>query len=424
MKSYPIIKIPYGLKNLKEQRPPLPQKPVAPKPPERQKNLPVAPTYEAPPVPQESKSDYGCFWYPTIGGIVLFLILGGSNDPDEYIFFIICSIIAAIIGIWALVKGSNENQDKQVKYIQAKNAYPKLEQLALLDHKTKLKKHNDELLKIESDYEERLDLFRNYEYPMYLAELDTYEKQIDRINASENIENFQLELRKKNFANAVKPSLHPTINEIKTGVSESFFLGYLKKYFGNKIYQNYALVKENISKPYLPDFTLYDREIGYCIDIEIDEPYIGKNGKPIHFVESEHDVKRDSFFNSKGWVVIRFAEKQVIEYPNECCWVILEVLNEICEGIANFEYNSDFLLPSIKQWTKDEAHEMAFKRIRNSYLKTEFIEKLNEEEHEISEHFILEIPKEKPEPIKVKNDSKKEEPRISPKYDFDDDLPF
>lgn len=315
------------------------------------------------------------------------------EDHKEYIGYGIIAMILAIFGAIGVINTYNHNSTNESKYYLAKAKYPFVLGEAKKAYLLELKKHEEDILKIQKENEERLSVFEKHEYPLYLTKSASYKKEVARLNQIDIIHDFRLLSRKKFFSTVIKPSVHSINSKNKRGVSEESFFDYLKNKFNGIVFQNLALTEPLNGISYTPDFTVHDRSIGFCIDIEIDEPYIGKNGKPIHFLESDFDKKRDDYFNSKGWVVIRFTEKQVIEHPNKCCDIIAEVINEICQGIIKFNYSTDLTLLPIGQWTKDEAHEMAFKSLRNTYLNPELAKKLEEEDHENSENYVNDISK-------------------------------
>ena len=120
---------------------------------------------------------------------------------------------------------------------------------------------------------------------------------------------------------------------------------------------------------YTADFILVHKPTGLAIDIEIDEPYEGRRGKPHHCIDRGKDNQRNQFFLEKNWVVIRFSELQVVKYPDSCCKAIARVIAQITgdyRGLAQFGNVAD-LLPH-KQWTVKEAIYMAKTKFRNSYL--------------------------------------------------------
>jgi hypothetical protein len=124
----------------------------------------------------------------------------------------------------------------------------------------------------------------------------------------------------------------------------------------------------NFDYPYNPDFAYIDKEINLFIDIEIDEPYISNNRKPIHYVGYFKDKIRNDFFNNRGWIVIRFSEEQVVRYPHSCCKFIAQQIAEITRNSAitsQFAQTPD--LQPQQQWTKKDAIEMATREERDDY---------------------------------------------------------
>ncbi|MEQ9552360.1 MAG: hypothetical protein RIM23_22445 [Coleofasciculus sp. G3-WIS-01] len=120
---------------------------------------------------------------------------------------------------------------------------------------------------------------------------------------------------------------------------------------------------------YSADFILVHQPTGLAIDIEIDEPYEGRTGKPHHCVDRGKDSQRNRFFLERNWVVIRFSELQVVKYPDSCCKAIARVVAQITgdyRGLVRLQSIDDLTLH--KQWTVKEARYMAKTRFRNSYL--------------------------------------------------------
>ena len=169
---------------------------------------------------------------------------------------------------------------------------------------------------------------------------------------------------------ALSLSRHPLINERypnpKKGESEDLFLNILRRFFGDKIKKNYYL-PGSFERQYKPDFVYFDKENNLFIDIEIDEPYVINTGLPIHYINS--DDLRDNFFGKNGWLVIRFAEVQVVRQPESCCKVIAEQISQILP-----KFNFPFALKlendvtQVPKWSKSEAETMARNNYRNIYL--------------------------------------------------------
>jgi len=122
------------------------------------------------------------------------------------------------------------------------------------------------------------------------------------------------------------------------------------KYFLDKPYQNGYATEFFNDVQYYPDLSIIDENLGFAIDIEIDEPYDMVNKEPIHYIsklqQSEKRFKnrktldsiqeykscddfRDECITDSNWIVIRFSEEQVVEYPENCCYFIAKVINEV-----------------------------------------------------------------------------------------------
>ncbi|MDX1905116.1 MAG: DUF559 domain-containing protein [Thermonemataceae bacterium] len=154
------------------------------------------------------------------------------------------------------------------------------------------------------------------------------------------------------------------LNE-KKGKSEEYFFKYLQKFFGDAIHINMALTAGKAH--FYPDFCLILEKHQLYIDIEIDEPYNFK-GEPTHYIGA--DTQRNNFFEQAGWVVIRFAEEQVVRQPTQCCKYIAELLTELTKD-AHFSHHfsqtpSLSILPSV--WTSNKAKMMFADKTRNTYL--------------------------------------------------------
>lgn len=136
---------------------------------------------------------------------------------------------------------------------------------------------------------------------------------------------------------------------------------------------------------FYPDIIAIDQSSRLIFDIEIDEPYSFAQNEPIHYVchleetEEYQYMKREHFRNlcltAKGMVVVRFAEEQVIKYPQSC----LDVISKICEFVHWYsgeeEWNADQLLSTwtnnmkVQKWSIEEAWEMIRKNHRQGYLR-------------------------------------------------------
>ena len=155
-----------------------------------------------------------------------------------------------------------------------------------------------------------------------------------------------------------------------TGPSELLFEDTLKKHFAVKAGVPFDIPGSD--KQYVADFIVIDPSTGISIDVEIDEPYIASKeryGQPHHCIDSPLDDRRDQFFLNGNYIVIRFAEEQVIKYPNACCKIIAETLATVTgnHSIASPFSGLNYPIP-VRRWTTKEAQIMAQKNYRQRYL--------------------------------------------------------
>ncbi|MFI5218247.1 MAG: hypothetical protein ACHQNT_02075 [Bacteroidia bacterium] len=163
------------------------------------------------------------------------------------------------------------------------------------------------------------------------------------------------------------------------GFKEPVYEEELKTYFfrqrGLQFFNDRFLFVSDNTRPYEPDFTLIDERenLNLFIDIEIDEPYDGIGRFATHY--KGIDDYRNQYFNDRGWIVIRFTEKQVHENPKGCCRLVAEVIKSV---------NASFTIPQELQniptvsvepfWSKVKAEKWAKENYRENYLHTTFIE--------------------------------------------------
>lgn len=379
---YPIVKIPARLQAIDKAIPILPTKPTEPKFPTKPTLHLIKPKLQQISEPKLVEEDNGTLWLSSIGGLILFFVLSNQINSERFSTLAIVSLLFAIGGFFGLIKVFSNNSEKRKKYEEDKKIYPKLIQEAKLRYEIEMKEYNQRLVVMENDYMEEINYYKKLEYSQYLNEISNWEIEVEKILEPESLMNYRRQLRRDFFCGVLKPVMNQSCLSTKKGVCENYFFVVLKKRFGNIVYQGLTL-DLGFERPYMPDITIYDNANGYCIDIEIDEPYIGCNGTPIHFVENSHDERRDTFFVENGWIVIRFAEKQVSQNSNECCDVVAETINRISDGMTLPIVSNTNTLPIVKRWTKDEAHKMAFRRERNNYLSKKLLENLNNETIEV-----------------------------------------
>jgi len=184
-------------------------------------------------------------------------------------------------------------------------------------------------------------------------------------------ERCSLEQRFKTLRGLLRDRVQPLgISTAKQGISERKFGEYLQVYYEN-VMQG-AEFETGKKWNYSADFLIWHPASGLGMDIEIDEPYVLLTKEPTHCLDRGGDRRRNQFFLQRGWIVVRFTERQVVEAPLSCCKAIAQVIAEVTgdrhywkqlESVAN-------LLPQ-RPWTVTEAKRMARNNYRLSYLKEE-----------------------------------------------------
>lgn len=218
----------------------------------------------------------------------------------------------------------------------------------------------------ERKYEHEFATYRK-NYGEYVNDLKKYNDDL-RLRQKLTENNYNFYRRKKDFEKGLKVTARPASEpDYKKGKSHNFFKIFLSQYFDEKINEDitletFSIYGETFNK-YIVDFAYLDAESGLCIGIEIDEPYTLAENKIIHF----DDSKRNSFFIKKGWFILRFAEEQVILYPDYCCEYIksiIKAINEDCSRLKSLKHK----IPIIEKWDEISANEMIRSRYRNTYL--------------------------------------------------------
>lgn len=153
------------------------------------------------------------------------------------------------------------------------------------------------------------------------------------------------------------------------GQSEAYFFQQISSYFPEQVGKEPYLDQDHSDRPFTPDTTLFDANYHLLMDIEIDEPYVFETRKPYHVAGS--DDHRDQHFLSKGWVVVRFAEKQVVDSVESCIKTVAKVIAEITGDDRYLQPLLDQGIPDLEPmstWTEAQARQWAFQNYRGTYL--------------------------------------------------------
>jgi hypothetical protein len=210
----------------------------------------------------------------------------------------------------------------------------------------------------------------------YQKELERYKRELVRFYENQKSEFSELQIlewRTKKIKDFFYGSItfYPSKEKVLKGKAENYFHKHLIDFFGkDKIITDIEV--GNFDRPYVPDFVYYDESKGLKIDIEIDEPYSLSSKKPIHYMYK--DDKRNQYFTSKRWCVIRFSEEQIINYPERCCKVIHQELSKLNLHdpflTQTFKFTEN--LPPYKKWQKEESEELKDNNFREFILDDRF----------------------------------------------------
>ncbi|MFN3927325.1 MAG: UvrD-helicase domain-containing protein [Pseudanabaenaceae cyanobacterium] len=168
---------------------------------------------------------------------------------------------------------------------------------------------------------------------------------------------------KKALATVKTDGIAPNPN---IGRTENYFLSILEQYFPDKIYIDRKISIPNTDQHYSPDLIYIDTEYNLHIDIEIDEPYSLSHQQPVHYIGK--DDQRNQTILERKWVIIRFAEEQIVRYPEACCKTIAKVIAEITQTEIPPSLQAHPDLEPYPMWTLAQARDMALKGYRNTYL--------------------------------------------------------
>lgn len=246
-------------------------------------------------------------------------------------------------------------------------------------YEEELSKYNEELQKFPQRQQEYKFLLEKYEKDQL-----QYKSLCDRIMSPAKLSEFRggiirkkLELLQPYFMDVEDTDV------VKRGASESYFVEVLQHCFWEDL-DSEVITDKKVPVGdtfYYPDI-VFKTPNGIYIDIEIDEPYNGATGEPIHYTTNglSIDYKRNKFFQEHGWVVVRFAEKQIFDNPRACVEFLLQLENCILEmSFDDLCISDDFVCP---KWNEKLSHMWAYRKFRDSYVPQEYLRYISAENWE------------------------------------------
>ncbi|BAZ83716.1 hypothetical protein PN497_09085 [Sphaerospermopsis kisseleviana CS-549] len=168
----------------------------------------------------------------------------------------------------------------------------------------------------------------------------------------------------QNFAPLIKAN---GSGSVTVGAAEERFGQVLKYYFGNWVFPQQEMLPNGHDRPYTADFVIVEPNTELHLDIEVDESHCFSTGVPTHCIGD--DDYRNLCFLKAGWVIIRFAEEQVVSQPERCCRFIGNVVAKL-SGNVSFSYQFVDIAPltPVKQWSRKQAASLKKNNYRQGYL--------------------------------------------------------
>ncbi len=344
--SYPEVYIPNEITRISVAQPPLPEEPKEPQ-------KPLYPT-------KPSKDQPGCLVLLALGGIVVAIYAISEKEAGVggilfLVFFVFLGLLAFFI-------------------FKAEGA----------SYKEKLAEYENQV----RDYPQMLRQFEA-EKKAYSHKKEQYQKQVEQLLSEESLNAFRArKIQEWKDSLSIDILDFDESDQVKEGLSEKYFANEL----AHKVDDYYLFLgkrNEIFSKPklmqkvpagnsfYYPDLVI--KKDGLVIDVEIDEPYVGGEGTPIHYLEKNGyltksvDERRNVYMTDNDWIVIRFSEEQIFTKTEECIAFIMSVIHQIERG-------EQIIIPeSLKtpKWTVEEAARMAYKHYRESYINNDRLQSIN-----------------------------------------------
>ncbi len=299
-----------------------------------------------------------------------------SQTEQEKFWILVFVLISAII--WAIIDLMlNERKNKKLlRYQEVTSEYEKAINQYWIEREAY--DYNEWLWRMEEAPEGKEALAEKFEFIKQRLEINP---KISDSNYSNS------ELGIKYFLKKVEEYK----SEIEKGFTENTYQyndGY--QFFRNNtgvFYSKKSLVDFENNEVYDIDLIYWVPEVNLFINIEIDEPYNLDSKYPCHSLVNTDvygqktknlvsiDDTRDAFFKNNNWIVIRFAEEQIIKQPKMCYEAIVWVGSFFSSPLYNFKdfkYYLNWNMDIVNKWSKTQANDWAAIDYRKTYLKEHF----------------------------------------------------
>lgn len=345
---------------------------------------PVKPTPPSQPVKPEKRDDtsfFGCTSVFVVVGLIV-IISNWDKMKGEAFMAIPCLLFLGVISIplfFSFLINGNGYEEELSKYNEELRKFPQKQQ----EYKSSLEKYEQDKLHYKKAYDRLMS-------PTKLSEF------------RRNIIREKIELMRPYFMDIEDTDI------VKKGVGESYFVSILQHCFWEDL-EHEIITNQKVPVGdtfYYPDI-VFKTPNGIYIDIEIDEPYNGATGEPIHYISNglSIDYKRNKFFQEHGWVVVRFAEKQIFDNPRTCVEFLIQLEDSILRMSFDDLYVSDDFICT--KWNEKLSHMWAYRKYRYSYMPSEYSKFISVEDWR-----------------RVSTQERKQIENISEEGNYNNDLPF
>lgn len=356
--TYPEIYTSNRVCSILNSLPELPEKPSEPE----------KPTKPVDPGEYDSGGNRGCSCFMMIVSVVGFFYVI-SSDKDNKFGMSLLIIFLFLISLF-FFKSTFWDEDSHSQDVQK--------------YKRNLASYPDDMKR----YEEALNDYR--------VKLSIYEDTVDALMSDNYLSSYRADQLRCFLSHRSQPELFKIelTDSIKVGASEGYFKEKLKDE-GFNILEGYK-VRAGF-KYFYPDILIEYN--GLYIDIEIDEPYSGNDGTPIHYLKDDSislisiDRERNNCFTSQGFEVIRFSEEQVFCYTEYCIDTLKQYVQSLLEG-------KKYIVPDVddfvkQKWYFTDSMKMAYRRFRKTYVPYEYASFIDREEQHSYQEILNEIEQQK-----------------------------
>jgi hypothetical protein len=337
--TYPVIRLPSAIEKAITALPPLPPKPSLSEPPKLQlpprPQEPIVPGKPQEPAPFAKKRPQRfpllSLFLSGIGSVAFGRLVAILNDNNK-----LGLAITVLLITFSVLRSHLTYRKRQEKYNNKRQKW--LEEIELYNQYYALWENRSQQFiaykQADEDWQEafiRAERQHHEQEKLKDRQLKTqYQQRIEELHLPETIATYRHSLV-SDAASQMLP--HEGLGEASAGSFDGYLVSRLEEYFGeDRIFTGIKVYGNKQGNYLVPDAVYIDMDIGLHIAIESDEPYSLKQtnyGEPIHYIGYLDDERREEVYvNKYKWILVRFAEEQVVRYADSCCKRIAQLLAE------------------------------------------------------------------------------------------------